>query len=271
MSTLPYMFIDPVIFRIGPLELRWYGVMYLVGFVCGYFVIRSELRRRQGPVPQEAAEDLLFYLILGLLLGGRIGYVLFYNLESYLSAPWEIFFVWHGGMSFHGGLVGMVLSGYVFAKRHGAAFLELADIGALASPPGLMLGRLGNFINGELFGRVTDVPWGIVFPLGGDLPRHPSQLYEALLEGPVLFGLLWWLRLRTRFHGQILSAFLLLYGVFRFVAEFFREPDAQLGFIAFGLSMGQILCVVMILSGIGLFVYVTMTSSANSAGSVKEL
>jgi len=265
------MFIDPVIFRIGPLELRWYGFMYLVGFVCGYFVIRSELRRRQGPVPKEAAEDLLFYLILGLLLGGRIGYVLFYNLESYLSAPWEIFFVWHGGMSFHGGLVGMVLSGYVFARRHDAAFLELADIGALASPLGLMLGRLGNFINGELFGRVTDLPWGMVFPLGGDLPRHPSQLYEAVLEGPVLFGLLWWLRLRTRSHGQLLSAFLILYGTFRFLAEFFREPDPQLGFIAFGLSMGQILCLVMILAGIGLFGYVTFTASRNSAGSDKRL
>lgn len=262
MTGHSYPFIDPVMFRVGPwealgyqvgpLEIRWYGFMYLVGFACAYFVIRSELRRREGPIPAEAADDLLFYLILGLLIGARLGYAVFYNLENYISAPWEIFFVWHGGMSFHGGLAGMVVSGYVFALKHHAPFLQLADIGALASPIGLMFGRIGNFINGELFGRVTTLPWGIVFPTGGDLPRHPSQLYEALLEGPVLFGILWWLRRKTRHDGQVLGAFLVLYGVFRFCVEFVREPDVQLGFVAFGLTMGQILCILMVAAGLAL-------------------
>ncbi len=229
--------------------------MYLVGFAFAYLIIRSELRRKQGPVPVESADDLLFYLILGLLIGGRLGYVLFYNLGEYLWAPWEILAVWHGGMSFHGGLIGMIISGYVFARRRSASFLELADIGALSATPGLMVGRIGNFINGELFGRATNAPWGVVFPMGGELPRHPSQLYEALLEGGVLFCLLWFLRLRTKQPGELLAVFLVCYGLFRFLIEFVREPDPQLGFILQGLTMGQLLCLAMILTGIGLFVY----------------
>jgi phosphatidylglycerol---prolipoprotein diacylglyceryl transferase len=232
---------------LGPLEVRWYGFMYLLGFVAAYFVIRSELKRRGGPIPAENADDFLFYLILGVLIGGRVGYVLFYNLPAYIRAPWEILAVWHGGMSFHGGLVGMVVSGIIFARARNAPFWVLADIGAMAAPIGLMLGRLGNFINGELFGRVTSVPWGIVFPGGGSLPRHPSQLYEAFLEGPVLFTLLWLSRKKTRRPGEILCIFLAFYGVARFVVEFFREPDPQLGFIFHGLTMGQLLCLGMIL------------------------
>lgn len=259
MMALSFPSIDPVLVRIGPLEVRWYGFMYLLGFLVGYLVIRSELRRKDGPVPVEAADDLLFYLVLGLLVGARLGYALFYNLEAYLQAPWEVFAVWHGGMSFHGGLIGMIVSGWIFARRRGAPFLELADIGALAAPLGLMLGRIGNFINGELFGRVTTVPWGFVFPGGGPLPRHPSQLYEALFEGLMLFAILWWLRVRTRNPGEVLCAFLVGYGVFRFVIEFFREPDPQLGFIARWMTMGQILCVVMIFGGLALFTYIRVT------------
>lgn len=259
-----YIFIDPVLVRIGPLEVRWYGIMYLIGFALGYLVIRSELRRRKGPVPPESADDLLFYLILGLLIGGRVGYVLFYNLGVYLTKPWEILAVWHGGMSFHGGLIGMVLAGFLFARRHNASFLELADIGALAAPPGLMLGRIGNFINGELFGRVTTVPWGIVFPLGGNQPRHPSQLYESFLEGPILFAFLWWLRVRTRHDGEVVAAFLIGYGVVRFLIEFFREPDEQLGFLVLGLTMGQILCLFMILAGLGLLAFVRVRGVPHS-------
>jgi len=252
---LSFPFIDPVLWRIGPIELRWYGLMYMVGFVAGYAVIRSELRRKGGPIPAEAADDFLFYLILGLLIGGRLGYALIYNPWAYLEAPWEVLAVWHGGMSFHGGLVGMVISGWIFSRRRGTSFLELADIGALAAPIGLMLGRIGNFINGELYGRVASVPWGIVFPNAGDLPRHPSQLYEALLEGPVLFVLLWRLRTRIRHPGDVLASFLILYGFFRFVVEFFREPDIQIGFIMTWLTMGQILCVLMMVAGIGLLRY----------------
>jgi len=260
---LAYPAIDPVIFRIGPFEVRWYGFMYLLGFVAGFFVIRSELRRKGGPVPAEAAGDLLFYLIVGLLIGARVGYALFYNLGTYLSAPWEIFAIWHGGMSFHGGLIGMVVSGWIFARSHKAPFLELSDIGALAAPIGLMLGRFGNFINGELFGRVTTLPWGIVFPGGGPLPRHPSQLYEAVLEGPVLFGILWWLRTRTRYHGDILAVFLVCYGIFRFVVEFAREPDPQLGFVLLGLTMGQVLCLAMIAAGFALAVFLRKRGADN--------
>jgi phosphatidylglycerol:prolipoprotein diacylglycerol transferase len=239
----PYLFIDPVLIRIGPLELHWYGLMYLLGFVVAYFIIRSELRRKQGPISVESADDMLFYMIIGLLVGARLGYVLIYNLSHYLSEPWELLAFWHGGMSFHGGLVGIVVSGYIFTRKRNVPFLALADIGALSAPIGLMLGRIGNFINGELYGRVTMVPWGIVFPGGGDLPRHPSQLYESFSEGPLLFAILWWLRLRTRNDGEVLAAFLIGYGVIRFCVEFFREPDPQLGFLAGFLTMGQILAV----------------------------
>jgi phosphatidylglycerol:prolipoprotein diacylglycerol transferase len=258
--ALSYPLLDPVLFRVGPLEVRWYGFMYLLGFALAYLIIRSELRRKQGPIPAESADDLLFYLILGLLIGGRLGYVLFYNLGEYVWAPWEVLALWHGGMSFHGGLIGMILSGYIFARRWKVSFLELADIGALSATPGLLLGRIGNFINGELFGRVTTLPWGVVFPMGGPLPRHPSQLYEAFLEGALLFSILWFLRRRLKQPGELLAVFLVCYGVFRFLIEFVREPDPQLGFIFYGLTMGQLLCLAMILAGIGLFIYLRKMS-----------
>lgn len=259
LLALSYPLIDPVLFRIGflDLEVRWYGLTYLMGFIAAYFIIKSELKRKGGPIPVEATDDLLFYLIVGLLVGARVGYVLVYNLPSYLSAsPIEMVAFWHGGMSFHGGLAGMVIAGWIYARRAEAPFMELADIGALSAPIGLMLGRIGNFINGELYGRVTDVPWAIVFPLGGNVPRHPSQLYESFLEGVVLFAILWVLRLRIRYHGENLANFLIIYGIFRFAIEFFREPDPQLGFIVGPLTMGQLLCTAMVLAGIGLHIYV---------------
>lgn len=265
MDTAAYHLIDPVLIRIGPIAVRWYGIMYLIGFLVGYGVIRSELRRRNGPIPFSQAGDLLFYLILGLLVGARIGYVIFYNLPSYMDAPWEVLAIWHGGMSFHGGLLGMIVAGAVFARRRQASFLELADIGALAAPIGLMLGRIGNFINGELFGRVTDVPWGVVFPMGGPLPRHPSQIYEAMLEGPVLFGVLWWLRKKTNRNGIILGLFLTGYGISRFAVEFLREPDPQLGFVFMSLTMGQLLCICMMLAGISLLVYCAAAKPSSAA------
>lgn len=266
LKLFSYPLIDPVLFRLGPLEVRWYGFMYLLGFVAAYFVIRSELKRRGGPIPAENADDFLFYLILGVLIGGRLGYVLFYNLPAYIRAPWEIFAVWHGGMSFHGGLVGMIVFGLFFSRSRKAPFWVLADIGALAAPIGLMLGRVGNFINGELFGRVTTVPWGIVFPDGGDLPRHPSQLYEAFLEGPVLFGLLWILRKKTERPGEVLCLFLAFYGAARFCVEFFREPDPQLGYIFLGLSMGQLLCLGMILCACLLWRYLPRNRDGKGSG-----
>ncbi|MCX5872552.1 MAG: prolipoprotein diacylglyceryl transferase [Deltaproteobacteria bacterium] len=264
MNSSEHLFFDPVILKLGPLEFRWYGLMYLVAFGVAYLIIKKELIRKNGPIPVEAAGDLLFYLILGLLLGARIGYVLFYNLPVYLEQPKEIFAVWHGGMSFHGGLIGMIMFGLIFSIRCKAPFWELADIGALAAPMGLMLGRIGNFINGELFGRPTNLPWGMIFPGAGDVPRHPSQIYEAILEGPILFLILWILRTRVKRPGSILAIFLMIYGLFRFIAEFFREPDPQLGFIFSGLTMGQILCLVMIGSGVALFTHLNVRSRTNA-------
>jgi len=252
-SDAPHHFIDPVLWRIGPFELRWYGLMYLIAFIVAYFIIRSELRRKQGPIPVEAADDFLFYMILGLLIGARVGYVLIYNFRAYLEAPWEIFALWHGGMSFHGGLVGIIVAGVLFIRRYEAPFLELTDIAALATPIGLMFGRIGNFINGELYGRVTDLPWGIVFPTAGLEPRHPSQLYESFLEGPVLFGILWYLRTRVRHTGYLSAAFLVLYGIFRFSVEFVREPDVQVGYLFTWFTMGQLLCLGMIALGAAIF------------------
>jgi phosphatidylglycerol:prolipoprotein diacylglycerol transferase len=253
-----YPFIDPVIIEIGPLTIRWYGMMYLLGFVAGYFVIRSELKRRGGPVSVDQAEDMLFYIIVGLLVGARLGYILIYNLPLYASSPLQALAFWKGGMSFHGGLVGVIIAGYIFARKNRAQFLELADIGALAAPIGLMLGRIGNFINGELYGRVTDLPWGVIFPAGGPEARHPSQLYESALEGPILFIILWRLRKRTTRNGQVLAAFLIGYGIIRFMIEFVRAPDPQIGFILNYFTMGQILCLVMILTGAFLLVHVSV-------------
>ncbi len=261
LDSKAYPFIDPVLFQIGPISLRWYGLMYLAAFALAYLLIRSELRRRGGPVPVDSADDLLFHMILGVLIGGRVGYVLIYNLPYYLGHPLHAFAIWEGGMSFHGGMIAMVLAGYLWSRRHSAPFLELADVVVVAAPTGLMFGRIGNFINGELFGRVTDLPWGIVFPMGGPLPRHPSQLYESVLEGLLIFLFLWWLRLRVHTPGTLLAAFIIAYGVLRFLVEFFREPDPQLGFIVAGLSMGQLLCIGMILVGLVLLIFIRRTGS----------
>jgi phosphatidylglycerol:prolipoprotein diacylglycerol transferase len=248
MLTFPE--IDPVIFRIGPLAVRWYGLMYLLGFVAAWFIIRTLARRRSLPLNAEGISDLLFYIIIGVILGGRLGYVLFYNPGYYLQHPLASFAIWEGGMSFHGGLLGVVVAAIVFCRRRGLPMLLTGDILVTASTIGLGLGRLGNFINGELWGRVTDIPWGVVFPGGGPLPRHPSQLYEALLEGVVLFAVLWLLHRRRVAAGIPFFTFFLLYGAFRFTVEFFRQPDAHLGFLWGGATMGQVLSLPMILFGL---------------------
>lgn len=243
--------IDPVIVQLGPFALRWYGVMYLIGFLIGFLVIRHLAEKRQLPLNRDGQSDLLFYCVLGVILGGRLGYVLFYNAGYYLQHPLQIFSVWEGGMSFHGGLLGVVVAAVLFSWRRKLPVLLLGDILVTASALGLGLGRIGNFINGELWGRVTSVPWGMVFPAAGPEPRHPSQLYEAFLEGLVLFIVLWWLHRRKAPHGVPFFSFFLLYGSFRFLIEFFRQPDAHLGFLWAGATMGQILCLPMILVGIG--------------------
>lgn len=253
---MTYPQIDPVLVHLGPLQIRWYGLMYIFGFAAAFFIVRRVTLRRQEALTRVEIEDLFAYCILGLILGARLGYCLFYNLAYYLAHPLKILAVWEGGMSFHGGLLGLLLAGWLFAVRRDKPFLLLADLGAVAAPPGLFFGRLGNFINGELFGRVTSSAWGMVFPNGGPLPRHPSQLYEAFLEGIVLLIIMYALSYRTKRHGILLAAFLMCYGVMRFGVEFFREPDAQLGFVLGLLSMGQVLCLGMIVAGLLLLIAV---------------
>lgn len=252
---LPYPNISPEIIKIGPLSVRWYGLMYLIGFISSYLIVKGEIKRRGLRVEKDFLENLYFYLILGLLVGARFGYVIFYNLPYYINNPLEVFAIWQGGMSFHGGLIGVILAAFVFTKTKKFDFFTLTDMLVITAPIGLGLGRIGNFINGELYGRITDVPWAMVFPEGGPLPRHPSQLYEAALEGVLLFVILWFLKDKFSRSGIISSLFLILYGIFRFFVEFFREPDPQIGYILSIFTMGQVLCFIMILIGLSLFFY----------------
>ena len=246
---MPFPHINPVFLSIGPLHFRWYGLMYVLGFVATYFILRSEVRRKQLPLTRDDVADLVFYGAMGVVLGGRLGYILFYDLGLYLADPLQIFAVWKGGMSFHGGFLGVVLSIVLFARRKKISFLTLIDMVAQCVPVGLGLGRIGNFINGELYGRPTDVPWGIIFPGGGDLPRHPSQLYEAFLEGLVLFFVVRIMARRSDVAGITAWTFCAGYGLFRFFVEFFRQPDAQIGTFLDFFSMGQLLSLPMFLVG----------------------
>lgn len=247
--------IDPVFLHLGPLQFRWYGLMYVIGFLASYFLIKNEVRRRNLKLDNEAVADLIFCLAIGVVVGGRLGYVLFYDLAAYLAQPLKIFAIWQGGMSFHGGLLGVAVAGLWYARRFEVPYLQLADLTALATPVGLGLGRIGNFINGELFGRPTTMPWGMIFPDGGPLPRHPSQLYEAFLEGLVLFFVVRLLARRFTAPGTAMAAFLSGYGLFRFVVELFRQPDNQLGLFWGFFSMGQLLSLPLFLAGCILLVW----------------
>jgi phosphatidylglycerol:prolipoprotein diacylglycerol transferase len=246
---IAYPNIDPVIFHLGPLQIRWYGLMYVLGFVVSYVLVQKQIRRFQLKQLGAHFENLNVVLIITLVVGGRLGYVLFYNLKYYLQHPLEIAATWQGGMSFHGALIGLIVAGVFYCRRHSLDFWQTADIYVVTVPIGLGLGRIGNFLNGELFGRVTDVPWAMVFPGGGPLPRHPSQLYQCLLGN-----------LKNLQHdrgwptGTMLACFLIGYGVLRWFAELFREPDAHLGFLVGSLTMGQLLSGFMILAGILLLV-----------------
>jgi len=250
---IPYPKINPVIVKIGPFQVRWYGMMYLLGFLFGYLLLKKVVRDRGMEISGRELEGPLEAVVLGVILGGRLGYVFFYNLPYYLEHPLEILAFWHGGMSFHGGLLGTLMAGYIYCKRAGLDFWKMADSVVVVVPIGLGLGRLGNFINGELYGRVTTLPWGMVFPGAGPLPRHPSQIYEFLLEGVLLFAILWSLRRQPWPEGSLLAIFLLLYGVFRIFVEFFRQPDPQLGFVVDHITMGQVLSSGMVLVGLLIF------------------
>jgi phosphatidylglycerol:prolipoprotein diacylglycerol transferase len=243
---------DPVAFSLGPLAVRWYALAYLVGIVAGWRWCMAMARRDPTAPPPELYDEFLTWAVIAVVLGGRIGYILFYNGDEYLHHPLEMFMVWHGGMSFHGGMTGVIVAAWLFARLKKISFFAFTDLMACVAPIGLGLGRLANFVNGELFGRPTDVPWGMVFPRGGDVPRHPSQLYEAGCEGVLLLVIMWLLqsnpKVRAR-KGLMSGMFLILYGVMRFGIEFFREPDAQLGFLFAGATMGQLLCLPMIVAG----------------------
>jgi len=247
--------IDPILIDLGIIRVSWYGLMYLFGFLASYLLVRYQMKRKDFGVSKFEVENLYFYLILGLIIGARLGYVLFYNLKDYLADPLEIFAIWHGGMSFHGGLIGVLIVGILFSWKNRKSFWKIADLFIVTAPIGLGLGRIGNFINGELYGRVTQVPWGMVFPKADSLPRHPSQLYESALEGGVLFLVLWFLKGKKLPIGGLLAVFLSVYGVFRFFLEFFRQPDPQLGFVLGPFTMGQTLSSIMIIGGIVLFFF----------------
>ena len=244
-----YPVIDPVLIHIGHVQLRWYGLMYILGFILAYIIVVKISKHRDYDLNKPQIEDLLTYCIIGLILGARVGYCFFYNLGFYLANPLKIFAVWEGGMSFHGGLIGLILAGWLYSHIKQKPFLMLADLGAIAATPGLFFGRIGNFINAELYGRVTDMPWGMVFPGAGSLPRHPSQIYEAFFEGIVLFLILFIINLKTRTQGILIASFLRCYGIMRFFLENFRQPDSQLGFILGPLTMGQLLSAIMVIAG----------------------
>ena len=290
MSTLPlaaihYPHINPILFQFGPFAVRWYGLAYLAGFVAGYLWLQAMIRRRILRIPAPALADLVTWLVIGVIVGGRAGWWIFYHHGSVVSPnePWyEPLAIWRGGMAFHGALLGVAIVMLIWTRHRKFPFWNLADCAALVTPVGLFFGRIANFINAELWGRVTSVPWAVYFPQypvepGQPIvympqPRHPSQLYEAMLEGPVLLAFLWAARrfLRLR-EGQIGALFILLYGVIRFGVEFTREPDAQLGFIAFGwLTMGQLLSFVIILIGAALYVWRGRASDLPAARALAE-
>ncbi|MEY4757406.1 MAG: hypothetical protein RJA34_2304 [Pseudomonadota bacterium] len=267
--------INPVALQLGPVAVHWYGLTYLAAF--GLFLALGRQRLRHSPFNEvqgpsswsfKDVEDILFLGVLGVVLGGRLGYCLFYKPAHYMAHPLEVFAVWQGGMSFHGGLLGVTLAMLWFAHSRHRPFLQVADFVAPCVPTGLAAGRIGNFINGELPGRLADpaLPWGMVFRGAGDLPRHPSQIYQFLLEGLLLFVLLWLYARKPRLQGQVAAAFLLGYGVFRFVAEYFREPDAHLGLLSLGMSMGQWLCIPMMLGGIALWSWSSSKRPHNAPG-----
>lgn len=261
---LPNPDIDPVLIRLGPIAIRWYGLMYVLGLVAAFWMIKTRAARRNVSLAVEDLHDLIVYAAVGVIVGGRLGYTLFYNLPYYLEHPAKLLAVWEGGMSFHGGLLGVIVAVWVFSKRKGYGFYTISDLAAPAVPIGLGLGRLGNFINGELYGRPTDVPWCMVFDKtgGGPLCRHPSQLYEAMLEGLVLFVLLWAVGRRARPDGVVFWSFIAGYGCCRLIVEFFREPDAHLGLMAGLISRGQMLSFPMLALGLVMLVIVQRKQSS---------
>ena len=263
-QTLPYG-IDPTLVQLGTFQIKYYGLMYIVAFSLTFYLLSYRIKKKEFDINKEVLENYFFSVILFILVGGRLGYVLFYNFSYFLSNPLEVFlpfrfkngfeFTGIAGMSYHGAVISAFAGTYYYAKKNKFDFLKFTDFIVTAAPLGYTFGRIGNFLNGELYGRVTDVPWGMYFPMAGDETlRHPSQLYEAVFEGVFIFTVLWILRNREFRRGFFISAYLILYGAVRFLIEFVREPDEQLGFVLAGMTMGQVLCVIMILSGAAILI-----------------
>lgn len=262
--TIPYPRINPIAFHLGPLPVRWYGIMYLLGYLVGSALARVRSSRGLWTLTADAVDTLVGYLLVGMLLGARFVYVVVYDWPTYRAHPIDVFAIWNGGLSFHGAALGMAVACAIFAHRRRVPWLMVTDGLAVCTPPGLFFGRLGNFINGELYGRATNLPWAMVFPDDSrGLARHPSQIYEAVGEGIILGAFLWWLQARIAKgaaddgsirDGNLSAAFLIGYGVVRFLVEFTREPDAQLGFVLGPFSMGQILSALTVIAGLGIFI-----------------
>ena len=249
-----YPAINPIAVSLGPIQVHWYGLMYLVGFVGAWLLAYWRAKHYKLDWTTDQISDVIFYAALGVILGGRIGYMVFYNTQELIHHPWSLIKIWEGGMSFHGGLLGVALAIWLFARKYKKTILAVGDFVAPLVPLGLAAGRVGNFINGELWGRVTDVPWAMIFPRVDAQPRHPSQLYELGLEGILLFIIIWWYAAKPRPEGRVSAIFLIVYGLCRLVAECFRQPDAQMGYYIFGwLTMGQILSIPMLLLGLFLW------------------
>ncbi len=247
---------DPVFFSIGPLDVRWYSLAYIVGIIWAWLLVKRMIKASDFPITSKKLDDFVGWVVLGIILGGRLGYVLFYQASYYLSHPIEILYLWQGGMSFHGGLIGVAISVLLFVKKEKINLWKFSDMICCVAPVGLFLGRIANFINGELYGAITDKSWGMIFPKGGFVARHPSQLYEAFFEGVVLFcilNFLWWKKKMPA--GIVTGLFFVLYGIFRFMVEFVRIPDEHLGYLTFNLTMGQWLCVPMIVFGLGVILW----------------
>lgn len=261
-----YPDIDPVAFSIGSFKVHWYGIMYLLAFLGAWLVAMHRARQPEALVNKAQVENLITYGAFGVILGGRFGYVVFYNFDYWMTDPLWLFRVWEGGMSFHGGLIGVIVAMLIYAKRIGRPFIGLMDFVAPMVPLGLGFGRLGNFIGQELWGRVTDVPWAVVFPKAMDpegVARHPSQLYQAGLEGLLLFAIVFWFSAKPRPRGAVSGIFLIAYGIFRFAIEFVREPDKGVALIG-GMTRGQLLCIPMLLVGLGLVVYAYLAASRSN-------
>lgn len=249
-----YPNINPVAFSLGPIQVHWYGLMYLIGFITAWLLAHWRMKHYKLDWTSEQISDLIFYAALGVIIGGRIGYMLFYNFPELMQEPWTLFKIWEGGMSFHGGLLGVLGALWIFARKYKKTFWDVGDFIAPLVPIGLGAGRIGNFINGELWGRVTDMPWGMIYSHVDDQPRHPSELYEVGLEGVCLFLLVWCYASKPRPAGRVSAVFLMGYAVCRLIAECFRQPDPQLGYLAFGwLTMGQILSIPMFVLGFWLW------------------